>query len=76
MVLHLREVGIGVGVHYIPITHHKFYQESLGVKPGDCPFASEYFEEALSLPLFSNMKDEEVAYVSEKFLEGLEGVRD
>jgi dTDP-4-amino-4,6-dideoxygalactose transaminase len=47
----LREQGILVNVHYIPI-HRQPYYERLGFKAGDFPAAEAYYREALTLPLY------------------------
>ena len=47
----LRERGIGVNVHYIPIHLHPYYQQ-LGFRPGQFPNAEHYYHRALTLPLF------------------------
>ena len=47
----LRERGIGVNVHYIPIHLHPYYQQ-LGFRPGQFPNAEHYYSRALTLPLF------------------------
>lgn len=52
--LQLRERGIGVNVHYIPIHLHPYYQK-LGFAPGQFPCAEAYYENALTLPLFPAM---------------------
>lgn len=54
----LRAAGIGVNVHYIPI-HTQPYYRQLGFVDGDCPSAERYYAEALSLPMFPGLKDEE-----------------
>lgn len=54
----LRERGIGVHVHYIPI-HLQPYYRSLGFSPGDFPQAEAYYREALSIPLFHGMSEAE-----------------
>lgn len=54
----LREAGIGVNVHYIPI-HTQPYYERLGFKPGDFPAAEAYYKRAISLPLFPAMTTEQ-----------------
>lgn len=54
----LRAAGIGVNVHYIPI-HTQPYYRQLGFEEGDCPAAERYYAEALSLPMFPGLKDEE-----------------
>ena len=54
----LREAGIGVNVHYIPV-HLQPYYRQFGYEAGDYPNAEAYYEAALTLPLFASMKDEE-----------------
>jgi UDP-4-amino-4,6-dideoxy-N-acetyl-beta-L-altrosamine transaminase len=58
----LRDAGIGVNVHYIPI-HTQPYFQRLGFKLGDFPNAEEYYDGALSLPLFPRMTTEQQDYV-------------
>ena len=50
----LREDGVGVNVHYIPIQTHPYYRK-FGFKEGDFPNSESYYEAALSLPLYSGM---------------------
>lgn len=52
----LREQGIGVNLHYIPV-HTQPYYERMGFKLGDFPEAERYYAEAISLPLFPAMTD-------------------
>jgi UDP-4-amino-4,6-dideoxy-N-acetyl-beta-L-altrosamine transaminase len=52
----LRERGIGVQVHYIPI-HLQPYYRALGFRPGDYPHAEAYYAQTVSLPLFPAMTD-------------------
>ncbi len=54
----LREAGIGVAVHYIPV-HLQPYYRRLGFKPGDFPHAEAYYAKALTLPLFPRLTDAE-----------------
>jgi UDP-4-amino-4,6-dideoxy-N-acetyl-beta-L-altrosamine transaminase len=54
----LRKNNIGVNVHYIPI-HTQPYYMKLGFKIGDFPNSEEYYESAISLPLFSSMTFEQ-----------------
>jgi perosamine synthetase len=56
----LREEGIGVNVHYIPVHLHPFYRQRFGTGPGDCPVAEAAYEQILSLPIFPAMSDGEV----------------
>jgi UDP-4-amino-4,6-dideoxy-N-acetyl-beta-L-altrosamine transaminase len=54
----LREEGIGVNVHYIPI-HTQPHYERMGFNKGDFPQAERYYAEAISLPLFQSLSDEQ-----------------
>ncbi len=58
----LRERGIGTQVHYIPVTNHPVYR-SLGWRPEGTPDAQHYYREALSIPLFFDLSDDEQAQV-------------
>ncbi len=50
----LREQGIGVNVHYIPVHTQPYYQQ-LGFKVGDFPVAEQYYQCCLSLPLYADL---------------------
>lgn len=54
----LRELGIGVNLHYIPIHTQPYYQE-LGFSVGDYPVAEDYYSRSLSIPLFHGMTEAE-----------------
>jgi UDP-4-amino-4,6-dideoxy-N-acetyl-beta-L-altrosamine transaminase len=54
----LREAGIGVNLHYVPI-HLQPYYRSLGFTQGQFPAAETYASQALSIPLFPSMTSEQ-----------------
>ena len=54
----LRQHGIGVNLHYIPVHLQPFYAR-LGFRRGDFPEAERYYEEAISLPMFPTMTAEQ-----------------
>ena len=54
----LRAAGIGVNLHYIPVHTQPYYQE-LGFKVGDYPAAEAYYSEAISLPIYPNLRDDQ-----------------
>ena len=54
----LRQKGIGVNLHYIPV-HTQPYYRRLGFKPGDFPQAEQYYREAISLPLYAGLSNAE-----------------
>ncbi|WP_296182522.1 UDP-4-amino-4,6-dideoxy-N-acetyl-beta-L-altrosamine transaminase [Pseudomonas sp. UBA1879] len=58
----LRAAGIGVNVHYIPV-HLQPYYRDLGFKPGDFPEAEAYYAQAISLPMYPAMTDEQQDFV-------------
>ena len=61
----LREKGIGVNVHYIPVHLHPFYREKFHTGLGLCPVAEAAYEQIISLPMFPSMSDEDVEEVIE-----------
>ena len=61
----LREKGIGVNVHYIPVHLHPFYRDKFNAGPGLCPNAEYAYEQIISLPIFPGMTDEDVKRVIE-----------
>lgn len=60
----LRERGIMVNLHYIPVHTQPYYQD-LGFKTGDFPEAERYYQEAISLPLYYGLSDEDQVRVAE-----------
>ncbi len=50
----LREHGIGVNLHYIPVHTQPYYQR-MGFKTDDFPQAERYYAEAISLPMFQSL---------------------
>ena len=66
----LREQGIGVNVHYIPVHLQPDY-ERLGFARGQFPEAERYYEEAITLPLFPAMTDGDVTRVLEALKQAL-----
>lgn len=52
----MREAGVGVNVHYIPV-HLQPYFQKMGFQRGDFPIAEAYYDAALSLPLFPDLTD-------------------
>lgn len=54
----LRQSGVLVNLHYIPIYKHPYYKK-LGFKDQYCPNAEIYFHRALSLPIFFDITDAE-----------------
>jgi dTDP-4-amino-4,6-dideoxygalactose transaminase/nucleoside-diphosphate-sugar epimerase len=53
----LRRENIGTGFHFHPLHLHRYYRETLGMQPEDCPVASRAGREILSLPLHPQITD-------------------
>lgn len=56
----MTRANIGVGVHYIALHLHPFYQQTYGYKPGDFPNAEWTSERTVSLPLSPKLKEKDV----------------
>ncbi|TBU86367.1 UDP-4-amino-4,6-dideoxy-N-acetyl-beta-L-altrosamine transaminase [Phytopseudomonas dryadis] len=54
----LRGQGIGVNLHYIPV-HTQPYYARMGFNEGDFPLAEQYYREAISLPMFQTMSEQQ-----------------
>ncbi len=55
----MKNRNIGISVHFIPIHYHPHY-ERYGWQRGDYPHAEAYFAQALSLPLYPGMTDDDI----------------
>jgi dTDP-4-amino-4,6-dideoxygalactose transaminase len=58
----LKDKGIGSQVHYIPVPIQPYYRK-LGLNLEDFPDAINYYEEALSIPLFYDLTDSQQDYI-------------
>jgi dTDP-4-amino-4,6-dideoxygalactose transaminase len=54
----LRELGLGVQVHYLPVYRHPWYRAN-GYAEVSCPIADDYYAREISLPVFPRMTDAE-----------------
>lgn len=54
----LRQRGIGINLHYIPV-HTQPYYQNMGFQLGDYPEAERYYSEAISLPMFQTLSREQ-----------------
>ncbi|WP_443629982.1 UDP-4-amino-4,6-dideoxy-N-acetyl-beta-L-altrosamine transaminase [Candidatus Njordibacter sp. Uisw_056] len=54
----LREKGIGVNVHYIPV-HLQPHYSAMGFQLGDFPESEKYYSEAISLPMYPNLSEDD-----------------
>ena len=61
----LREAGIGISMHFIPLHLHSHYVRRHGYAPEDLPVAYDQYQRGLSLPIWSAMSDADVDRVIE-----------
>lgn len=54
----MRAMGVGINIHYIPV-HTQPHYSAMGFKSGDYPEAERYYEQAISLPLFATMTNDQ-----------------
>ncbi|PVZ70200.1 UDP-4-amino-4,6-dideoxy-N-acetyl-beta-L-altrosamine transaminase [Pelagibaculum spongiae] len=67
---YLRAEGVGVNVHYIPVHTQPYYKE-MGFKSGDFPVSETYYSQAISLPMFPDLSQQDQDFVVQKLAEGL-----
>jgi dTDP-4-amino-4,6-dideoxygalactose transaminase len=58
-------------VHFIPLHFHPAYQRAFGYTVGMFPVSEEIFAGTVSLPIYPDMKEEDVAYVIDTVRETL-----
>ena len=68
----LRERGIGIQLHYMPINKQPYYK-SLGYGDEVTPVMDRYYEECFSLPIYPTLTNKEQEYTIETLFEVLNG---
>jgi UDP-4-amino-4,6-dideoxy-N-acetyl-beta-L-altrosamine transaminase len=66
----LRAKGIGVNVHYIPV-HLQPYYRRFGFARGQLPEAERYYDEAISLPMFATLGEDQQDFVVDALRQAL-----
>ena len=62
--------GVTLNLHYIPV-HTQPYYEKLGHRPDECPNSLAYYRDAMTLPLYYDLTDEQQDYVVKSLSEVL-----
>ncbi len=62
----MKEVGINLQVHYIPVHLQPFYQKNYGFNTGDFPVSESFYMNEVSLPIYPDLTLDEQARVVEK----------
>lgn len=61
----LKERQIGSSVHFIPLHRHPYYRETYGYTGADFPHAEDAFSRCLSLPIYPDLREEQLERVVE-----------
>lgn len=61
----LAALGVGSQVLYIPVHLQPWYRQSYGYQVGKCPLAEQFYRNALSLPLYPELTDQDCTRVVE-----------
>ena len=61
----LKDSKIASQIHYIPIPMHPYYQQ-MGFKIEDYPNAKKYYQEALTIPLYYELTDDQQSMIISK----------
>jgi len=67
----LRTVGILVNLHYIPVYRHPYYEELGFFSVHDFPNAESYYKQAISIPIYASLCDEDQKEVVERIMRPL-----
>ncbi len=60
----LADRGVGTSVHYVPLHLMTYYKERYGLQPRDYPVSLRCYREAISLPIYPTLSDQEVERVA------------
>jgi dTDP-4-amino-4,6-dideoxygalactose transaminase len=61
----LRQQGLALQVHYIPVYMHPYYRD-IGFKQCICPEAELFYKRQISIPLYHGMNDKDIRRVVER----------
>lgn len=65
----MREAGISLQVHYIPVHLQPYYQKNYGFKQGDFPVSESFYRNEISLPIYPSLPEDSIDLVKNNLLE-------
>ncbi len=71
----MSEEGIGTSVHYKPLHRMTYYNETYNLNPDDYPNTERIWNGTVSLPIYPEMKDEELEYICDSIRSILAAIR-
>ncbi len=63
---YMKKSNIGVNVHYIPIYRFSYYKKHYNIDPVDYPVTEKVFNDIITLPLYPQLKTEQIEYICDK----------
>jgi perosamine synthetase len=65
----MKESGISLQVHYIPVHLQPFYRKNYGFKAGDFPVSESFYSDVISLPIYPNLSIGDISFIVNNILE-------
>jgi dTDP-4-amino-4,6-dideoxygalactose transaminase len=65
----MKELGINLQVHYIPIHLQPFYRKKYKFQKGDFPISENFYQNEVSLPVYPDLSNKDVSLVIDSKLE-------
>ena len=59
----MNQKGIGTSVHYKPLHRMTYYMETYNLNPGDFPQTEKIWKGTVSLPIYPDLKEDELQYI-------------
>ena len=59
----MSEAGIGTSVHFIPLHMQPYWKQEYNLHATNYPEATNYYKNAVSLPIYTKMTDADQTYV-------------
>jgi UDP-4-amino-4,6-dideoxy-N-acetyl-beta-L-altrosamine transaminase len=70
----MRDKGIALQVHYIPIHLQPYYRENYGFRKGNFPISEEFYNREVSLPIYPSLESMDIDFIAKNMLEALDGM--
>jgi dTDP-4-amino-4,6-dideoxygalactose transaminase len=64
----MKESGINLQVHYIPIHMQPFYRKNYGFQKGDFAVSENFYHKEVSLPIYPDLSNKDVSLVIDSIL--------
>ena len=61
----MKEKGITLQVHYIPIHLQPYYSLNYNYKLGDFPISESFYEQEFSIPMYNDLNNDQINYIIE-----------